>query len=124
MDTTITFSKLGRSSLLEGKIIITKSFGLSQLIYFLQCCVMYPEDIIRVDRITFKFLWNKKWDGKCPDRIQRQVLKNNYEMGGLKAPDMEALNSALKVKHFINATKSKNKINIYIISEHLFEINI
>ena len=71
---------------------------------------MYPEDIIRVDRIIFKFLWNKKWDGKCPDRIQRQVLKNSYEMGGLKAPDMGALNSALKVKQFINATKSKNKI--------------
>ena len=33
-------------------------------------------------------------------------------MGGLKAPDMAALNSALKVKQFINATKSKNKINI------------
>ena len=59
---------------------------------------MHPEDIIRVDRIIFKFLWNKKWDGKCPDRIQRQVLKNTYEMGGLKAPDMRALNSALKVK--------------------------
>ena len=44
---------------------------------------------------------------KCPDRIQRQVLKNSYEMGGLKAPDMAALNSALKVKQFINATKSK-----------------
>ena len=29
---------------LGGKIIITKMFGLSQLIYFLQCCVMYPED--------------------------------------------------------------------------------
>ena len=55
---------------------------------------MYPEDIIRVDRITFKFLWNKKWDGKCPVRIQGQVLKNGYEMGGLKAPDMSALNSA------------------------------
>ena len=33
-------------------------------------------------------------------------------MGGLKAPDMGALNSALKVKQFINATKSKNKINL------------
>ena len=56
----------------------------------------------------------KKWDGKCPDRIQRHVvvLKNSYEMGGLKAPDMGALNSALKVKQFISATKSKNKINI------------
>ena len=63
----------------EILVIITKTFGLSQLIYFLQCCVMYPEDIIRVDRIMFKFLWNKKWDGKCPDRIQRQVLKNSYD---------------------------------------------
>ena len=30
--------------------------------------------------------------------------KNSYEMRGLKAPDMGALNSALKVKQFINAT--------------------
>ena len=52
-------------------------------------------------------LWNKKWDGKCPDRIQRQVLKNSHELGGLKATDMAALNSALKVKQFINATKLK-----------------
>ena len=41
---------------------------------------------------------------------------NSYEMGRgggeLKAPDMATLNSALKVKQFINATKSKNKINI------------
>ena len=44
------------------------------------------------------FLWNKKWNGKCPDRIQRQVLENSYESGGLKATDMAALNSALKVK--------------------------
>ena len=58
-----------------------------------------------VDRISFKFLWNKKWDGKCPDRIQRQLLKNSYELGGLKATDMAALNSALKVKQFINAAK-------------------
>ena len=44
---------------------------------------MYPEDIMRVDRITYKFLWNKKWDGKFPDRIKRQILENSYEMGGL-----------------------------------------
>ncbi len=58
----------------EGKIIIIKTFGFSQLIYFLQGCEMYPEDIIKVERIIFKFLWNKKRDRKCPDRIQRQVL--------------------------------------------------
>ena len=49
---------------------------------------MSPEDIIRVERIVYKFRWNKKWDGKCPDRIKRQVLKNIYDKGGLKAPDI------------------------------------
>ncbi len=34
-------------------------------------------------------------------------------MGGLKAPDMGALNSALKVKQFLNATKSKTKSTYY-----------
>ena len=62
---------------LDDFLVEIISLGLE--IYFLQCCVMYPEDIIRVDRIIFKFLWNKKWDGKCPDRIQRQVLKNSYD---------------------------------------------
>ena len=36
---------LWRGLSLEGKVRITKTFGLSQLIYFLQCCVMYPENI-------------------------------------------------------------------------------
>ena len=42
-------------------------------------------------------------DGKCPE--------SSYEKGGLKAPDRAALDCALKVKQFINDTKSKNKIN-------------
>ena len=49
---------------------------------------------------------SKKWDGKPPDRIKGQVRKNSYENGGIKAPDT----GALKVKQYINATKSKNKI--------------
>ena len=41
-----------------------------------------------------------------------QVMKNSYENGGIKAPDTGALNKALKVKQYMNATKSKNKINL------------
>ena len=51
-----------------------------------------------VNKVIFKFFWNKKWDGKCPDRIKRQVLKNSYKNGGMKAPDMRALDCGLKVK--------------------------
>ena len=39
-------------------------------------------------------------------------MKNSYENGGIKAPDTGALNKALKVKQYMNATKSKNKINL------------
>ena len=102
---------LCRGLSLEGKTIIVKTFGLSQLIYFLQSCVITENDIDLVNKLIFKFFWNKKWDGKCPDRIKRQVLKNSYQNGGMKAPDVGALDCGLKVKQFINATRSNNKIN-------------
>ena len=31
-------------------------------------------------------------------------MKNSFENGGMKAPDIDALDSALKVKQVINAT--------------------
>ena len=64
---------LWRGLSLEGKIMIVKTFGISQLIYFLQFCEITKQDLIRVERTIFKFIWNKKWEGKCPDKIKRQV---------------------------------------------------
>ena len=43
--------------------------------------------------------------------MKRQVTKNSYKNGGMKAQDIAALDCALKVKQYLNATKSKNKIN-------------
>jgi hypothetical protein len=68
------------------------------------------KDIIKVESRIFKFLWNKKWQCECPDRVKRQTLKNSYKYGVMKAPDIAALDCALKVKQFINATKFKIKI--------------
>ena len=57
-------------------------------------------------------MWNIKWQGKCPDRIKINVMKSSYENGGVKAPDISALDTALKVKQFLNAKRSNNKIYI------------
>ena len=76
--------------------MIVKTFGISQLIYFLQSCEIKKKDLIKVERTIFKFLWNKKWEGKCPDKIKRQVLKNCYKDGGMNAPDIVALDCTLK----------------------------
>ena len=42
---------------------------------------------------------------------QKTGTKNNYKNGGMKAPDIAAMDAALKVKQYQNAAKSKNNIN-------------
>ena len=76
-------------------------------------CEIKLEDIKKIESIIFRFLWNSKWNGnRAPDRIKRDYLKNTYENGGLKAPDIKILNDALKVKQFIRAMASKHQINL------------
>jgi len=100
-----------RNLTLEGKILIVKTYGLSQLIYNLQCHYILEKEIILVERLIYKFIWSKKWtDSRTIDRIKRSVLKNELDMGGLKAPDIDCLDKALKLKQFIRASKSTNVI--------------
>jgi hypothetical protein len=62
---------------------------------------MREKDIIKDESIIFECLLNKKWQEKCPDGIKRQAFKNSYENSGMKAPDIAALDCALKVKQYI-----------------------
>jgi len=104
---------LQRSLSVEGKILIVKSYGLSQLIYSLQMCEINDREITDIERIIFKFLWNKKWIGNtAPDRIKRSTLKLPYNRGGLQVPDVGFLNKALKIKQFLRAMKTNHPINL------------
>ena len=102
---------LPRGLSVEGKLLIVKTFGLSQLIYSLQMCKILDEDLKQIESIIFKFLWNRKWVwNQAPDRIKRDYLKLPFSKGGLNAPDMKDLNSALKTKQFIRANASNHLI--------------
>jgi exonuclease III len=100
-----------RNLSLEGKILIVKTFGLSQMIYNLQCYQILKSDLIRIERLIFKFLWSKKWKEQRPiERIKRSILKNNVESGGLNAPDIECLDRSLKLKQFLRSNTSNHPI--------------
>ena len=104
---------LQRPLSIEGKSLIVKTFGLSQLIYSLQMCAIEESELTNIERMIFKFLWNKKWVGSiAPDRIKRTTLKQPFEKGGLAIPDIRFLNNALKVKQFIRAMKTSHPINL------------
>ncbi len=51
--------------------------------------------------------WNKQ---HVCERIKRSVLKAEYEDGGLKAPDIECLDRAPKLKQFLRDSKSRHMI--------------
>jgi exonuclease III len=104
---------LQRPISVEGKILIVKTFGLSQLIFALQMCDIEDQHLTDIERMIFKFLWNKKWVGtSAPDRIKRSTLKLPYERGGLQVPDVTNLNKALKVKQFLRSMKTSHPINL------------
>jgi len=97
----------------EGKILIVKTFGLSQLINSLQMCEIQDDEIKEIESKIFKFLWNKKWVGnQAPDRIKRDILKMSHMNGGLNVPDIKSLNLALKTRQFIRAMNSNHQINL------------
>ncbi len=104
---------LQRPLSIEGKILIVKTFGLSQLIYVMQMCEIREAELIDIERTIFKFLWNKKWVGnQAPDRIKRATLKLPYDKGGLQAPDIKDMDKALKTRQFVRAMKAKHPVNL------------
>ena len=95
---------------IEGKILIIKTFGLSQLIYNMQSYYFNPVDIKNAEKLIFNFIWSTNDNNKGIDRISRPVMKNNYEEGGMNVTDIECLDRSLKLRQFIRAHSSNHAI--------------
>jgi hypothetical protein len=96
---------------MEGKTLIIKTFGLSQLIYNMQAYAFDDEELRNIERIIFKFLWSTKENQNGIDRIKRSIMKNDYAKGGMRVTDVECLNRSLKLKQFIRAQRSNHMIS-------------
>ena len=100
----------GRNLTMEGKNLIVKTFGLSQLIYNMQSFGFEKSELKTIEQIIFKFLWSTKDNQNGVDRIKRSIMKNEYEEGGINVTDIESLDRSLKLKQFIRASNSLHPI--------------
>jgi len=67
-----------------GKVLITKVFGLSKILY-VSSMIFTPIVFQRkINAIVHQYIWNG------PDKVKRSVLKANYDDGGLKMVDIFA----------------------------------
>ena len=75
-----------------GKITVLKTLILSKFIHIFSILPI-PESFIRkLNAIFFKFLWNNK-----PDKIKRETVCLDYQLGGLKMINVHAFINSLKV---------------------------
>ena len=82
------WSRRGLSIL--GKITILKAFGISLFVNLIQSIGIKPETVKIINSIMFRFIWHKPRSKlKTIERIQRKILCNNYEQGGLRMINLE-----------------------------------
>ena len=82
-----------------GKVLIVKTFGISQIIYLMQSMCLKSEDFKLLILLLYKFIWNKNYQAaKAPERIRREIVNKPVKLGGLGMLDIKLLDESLKLK--------------------------
>jgi hypothetical protein len=105
----------------EGKSLIIKTFGISQLIYNMQCITFHKEQLVQIERLIFAFLWGNTntESNQARDRIERAIMKNEHSKGGLNITDIDCLNKSLKLRQYIRACRSSHTVrNVQFLCMH------
>ena len=88
-----------------GKILLIKSFALSQLVFLFMVLPNPPSNYFdELNKLFFNFIWNHK-----PDKVKRTVLCNTKENGGLNMIDVRIFANSLKTKWVKMYTDDSNR---------------
>ena len=81
---------------IHGKIVVIKTFLMSQLIFVMQA-IGLPEDILnKVNTMLYTFLWQRKHSNKkAYEKVKRTVMESDYEAGGLKMVNVVTLQKCM-----------------------------
>ena len=92
-----------RNLSLIGKILVAKTFGMSKLIHAMSITVVSKQHLRETQKIINKFIWSGK-----PAKVKHTALINDYDEGGLRAPDVECQYKALKMPWIFRMCKAKD----------------
>ena len=88
-----------RNLTLIGKILIIKTFAISQVIYLLQTMSLSEASFNLINKIVYKYLWNRNYRAaKAPDRIKREVMMTPLRLGGFGMMDIKVTTLELKIR--------------------------
>ena len=82
-----------------GKILIVKTFGISQVIFLMQSIVLNENHFVKLNSVLYKFIWNRHFmAAKAPERIKREIMNKSVKSGGLGMLNIKDLDASLKLK--------------------------
>ena len=94
------FRKWARRGLTTlGKILIVKTFGISQLVYLMQTLNLNETHYKKINAVLYKFIWNRNYLlSKAPERIKREIMIKPLRMGVYGMMDIVQLEASLKLR--------------------------
>ena len=88
-----------RSLTTLGKILIVKTFGISQVIYLLQSMAISGKSFKKINNLLYKFIRNRHYlASMAPERINRSIVNHPVKLGGLGMLDMVSLDEGLEIR--------------------------
>ncbi len=87
-----------RNLSIKGKIIIIKTFGLSQFVYVLQSIGLPDEVLTKINRMFFSFLWKRTYSNKkAIEKVKRKTMYSSYCTGGMNMINIELMQKSFLI---------------------------
>ena len=96
---------------LLGKILILKTFAISQAVFLMQSMSLNEKSLIKINQLMFKFLWNKNFNArKAPDRIKREIVLTPCRLGGFGMADIFKMHESFNLRAIGRMARSEHPI--------------
>ena len=104
-----------RGMTLIGKILLTKTFGISQIVYIMQILSLNEDDLKLLNSVLYKFMWNRHFKAaKAPERIKRDIIKMPIKLGGFGMLDLKEMDNSIKLRALGRLFTSKHPFSILV----------
>ena len=100
-----------RNLSISGKLVVVKTFLISQLVYILQSLAL-PEKVLNtINSILFRFIWKKKnTNTRAFEKVKRKTMCNSYDKGGITMINIVDLQNSFLMS-WVTKVLSCNEIN-------------
>ena len=96
---------------INGRMLLAKSFLLSQIVFPSQYVTILSKDIKKIERLIYSFVnGSRRLYG--PEQISRKYIKADRQHGGLNGVDVSSFISALAFRQFGKASKLNRNLNL------------